>query len=73
MFLLGLSWGGSIYPWRSAGVICAILLGALTLVVFVIYEIYVPKQPLIAMRLFLNGQWSAAVVLLGLGAGIYYA
>jgi hypothetical protein len=73
VFLLGLSWGGSIYPWRSAGVICAILIGALTLAVFVIYEIYVAKQPLVDMKLFLNGQWSAAVVLLGLGAGIYYA
>lgn len=25
------------------------------------------------MRLFLNGRWTAAVVLLGLGAGVYYA
>ena len=73
VFLLGLSWGGSVYPWKSAAVICAILLGALTLAVFVVYEIYVPKQPLITMRLFMNGQWSAAVVLLGLGAGLYYA
>jgi hypothetical protein len=31
------------------------------------------KQPLMPMRLFLNGRWSAATVLLGLGAGIYYA
>jgi MFS family permease len=54
-------------------VICAIILGAATLAVFVVYEIYVPKQPLINMHLFLNGEWTAATVLLGLGAGVYYA
>lgn len=74
VFILGLSWGGSIYPWKSAAVICAIILGSATLAVFVLWEIYGPvKQPLMPMRLFLNGRWSAATVLLGLGAGVYYA
>ncbi|KAJ4296443.1 hypothetical protein N0V90_006488 [Kalmusia sp. IMI 367209] len=74
VFLMGLSWGGSIYPWKSAAVISAILLGFAVLVAFVLYEIYAPiKEPLIPMHLFLNGRWVAAVVLLGLGAGVYYA
>ncbi|KAH7385824.1 fungal trichothecene efflux pump-domain-containing protein [Pyrenochaeta sp. MPI-SDFR-AT-0127] len=74
VFLMGLSWGGSLYPWRSAAVICAITIGFAVLVIFVLWEIYAPiKEPLIPMHLFLNGRWVAAVVLLGLGAGVYYA
>ncbi|KAF2638102.1 siderophore iron transporter [Massarina eburnea CBS 473.64] len=74
VFLMGLSWGGALYPWKSAAVISAIVCGFGTLLVFVLYEIYAPiKEPLIPMHLFLNGRWVAAVVLLGLGAGVYYA
>lgn len=63
-----------VYPWRSAAVISAIVLGFLVLVAFVLWEIYAPiKEPLIPMHLFLNGRWVAAVVLLGSGAGVYYA
>ncbi|KAF2007579.1 MFS general substrate transporter [Amniculicola lignicola CBS 123094] len=65
---------GWLYPWKSTAVICAITIGFVTLVVFVLWEIYAPiKEPLIPMHLFLNGRWVAAVVLLGLGAGVYYA
>ncbi|KAF2465115.1 MFS general substrate transporter [Lindgomyces ingoldianus] len=74
VFLMGLSWGGSVYPWKSAAVISAIVVGFVVLVIFVLYEIYAPlKEPLIPMHLFKNGRWVAAVILLGLGAGVYYA
>ncbi|KAF2817771.1 MFS general substrate transporter [Mytilinidion resinicola] len=74
IFLMGLSWGGAIYPWGSASVICAIVIGFVVLVCFVLWEVFGPiKQPLIPMRLFLNGHWTAAVVPLGLGARVYYA
>lgn len=74
VFLLGMSWGGSYYPWKSAAVISAIIVGVVVIGLFVLWEIYGPcKQPLMPMRLFLNGKWSAATLLLGLGAGIYYA
>jgi len=71
VFLLGLSWGGSVYPWKSAAVISAIAIGGVVLIFFVLWEVYVPlKEPLIPMHLFANRRWSAAVVLLGLGAGV---
>ena len=74
VFLLGLSWGGGIYPWKSAAVISSILVGTAVLAIFVLWEIYGPiKQPLMPMQLFLNGRWTAATILLGLGAGVYYA
>jgi MFS family permease len=74
IFLMGLSWGGAVYPWKSAAVISAIVLGFATMVAFVLYECYAHiKEPLIPMHLFKNGRWVSAVVLLGLGAGVYYA
>lgn len=73
-FLLGLSWGGGVYPWKSAAVISSIVVGSVTLIVFVLYEIYAPiKEPLVPMHLFRNIEWVSAVILLGLGAGVYYA
>jgi len=37
LFLVGLSWGGTTYPWKSAAVICTIVIGFLTLVAFGLY------------------------------------
>jgi MFS family permease len=55
-------------------VICAITLGVVGLIVFTLWEIYAPlKEPLIPMHLFKNMEWTSSVILLGLGAGIYYA
>ena len=74
VFLLGLSWGGQLYPWKSAAVIASIVGGFVVLVLFVLWECYAPlKEPLIPMHLFKSGRWVSACVLLGLGAGVYYA
>jgi hypothetical protein len=75
LLLLGLSWGGTVYPWKSEHVIATIVIGALiSLVGFGLYESYVPlKEPLVPMHLFMNVPWVASIVLLGLGAGVYYA
>lgn len=37
VFLIGLAWGGSVYPWKSANVIATIVVGAVSLVIFVLY------------------------------------
>ncbi|KAF2178198.1 hypothetical protein K469DRAFT_742079 [Zopfia rhizophila CBS 207.26] len=56
VFLMGLSWGRSVYSWNSAA------------------ETYAPlKEPLIPMHIFANFAWTSSVILLGLGASIYYA
>ncbi|KAL2008277.1 hypothetical protein VTN00DRAFT_8259 [Thermoascus crustaceus] len=52
MFLLGLVYGGVAYPWDSPTVICLIIFGLLTLVIFVVFEWKVAKYPLAPMRLF---------------------
>lgn len=74
LFLLGLSWGGSTYPWASAEVISTMVVGGVCLIALVFWEIYAPlKEPLIPMHLFKNRGWVAANLLLAVGASVYYA
>lgn len=40
LFLLGLSWGGGLYPWGSTHVIATIVVGLVTLIGFVLYGEY---------------------------------
>lgn len=55
VFLMGLSWGGSVYPWASAHVITTVVVGVVALVAFVLYECFRPlKEPLVPMHLFRN-------------------
>lgn len=37
LFLIGLSWGGSVYPWVSAEVLSTIIIGIFTLIAFGLY------------------------------------
>lgn len=37
LFLIGLSWGGTTYPWTSAATLCTLLIGIACLVLFVLY------------------------------------
>lgn len=53
LFIIGLSWGGTLYPWTSAASLVPIILGALILVALGLYEAYVPlAEPLFPPRLF---------------------
>ncbi|KAF2120376.1 fungal trichothecene efflux pump [Lophiotrema nucula] len=74
VFLLGLSWGGSVYPWKSAHVIATMVIGGIITIVFVLWECYANlEEPLLPIHLFKNFAWVVACILLGLGASIYYA
>lgn len=74
IFLMGISWGGSYYPWKSAHVIATIVVGFFALVAFVIYEALMPlKEPLVPMDLFKNIPWVATMMVVALGASVYYA
>lgn len=54
-------------------VVLTIVLGALILVAFGLWEVYAPlKEPVVPIKLFKNIHWVSACVLLGLGASIYY-
>ena len=52
MFLLGLEYGGVMFPWASATVVCLIVFGAVVLALFFAVELYVPRYPLMPLRLF---------------------
>ena len=54
MFLLGLEYGGVSYPWSSATVVCLIVFGILTWVIFAIYEWKFAAHPTMPVRLFNN-------------------
>jgi hypothetical protein len=74
LFLMGLSWGGSLYPWNSAHVIATIVVGFVTLIVFGFYESLMPlKEPFIPMYLFKRGPWVATTLVIAVCGGVYYA
>lgn len=52
MVLLGLNFGGAIFPWDSAKVIALLVVGGLMIFAFVYSEVRVAKYPLIPMDLF---------------------
>ncbi|KAL2816687.1 major facilitator superfamily domain-containing protein [Aspergillus granulosus] len=51
-FLVPLSWGGIMYAWDSWHTLAPLIIGAVGLVVFAIFESAVPKYPLIPMKIF---------------------
>ncbi|KAF2396251.1 trichothecene efflux pump [Trichodelitschia bisporula] len=74
LFLIGMSWGGTTYPWKSAHVVSMIVVGGVTLIAFGLYEQYVFKgQALMPPRLFKNIGYVAIVVIASIGAMIYYS
>ncbi|KAF1965006.1 MFS transporter-like protein [Bimuria novae-zelandiae CBS 107.79] len=61
MVLLGLNFGGAIFPWDSAKVIALLVVGGFMIFAFVYSETKVAKYPLIPMDLFKN--WSCVAAL----------
>ncbi|KAL4810449.1 fungal trichothecene efflux pump [Aspergillus unguis] len=67
LFLLGLSWGGQMYPWKSGKVIGTIVSGAAVLVAFVFWEIYgAGEYPLIPMKFFRNAGYVGVLGIAGI-------
>ncbi|KJR87217.1 uncharacterized protein SPSK_01584 [Sporothrix schenckii 1099-18] len=52
LVLLGLTFGGVLYPWASPAVVVLIVVGALVLVAFGVIEARVARYPIIPLRLF---------------------
>ncbi|MCJ1447111.1 MAG: hypothetical protein MMC23_007620 [Stictis urceolatum] len=51
LFMAGLQWGGYMYSWTSAHVLVPLLLGAVMLIAFGIYEAFGAKYPMFPSRL----------------------
>jgi EmrB/QacA subfamily drug resistance transporter len=54
MFLFGLEFGGVSHPWDSATVLCLIIMGVFTMVLFFINEWKFAKSPVMPLRMFQN-------------------
>ncbi|KAJ1677144.1 hypothetical protein EV182_006780, partial [Spiromyces aspiralis] len=52
MILLALSWGGHEYPWDSARVLALLIVGIFVLGGFVVYEFYIPPEPIVIPAMF---------------------
>ncbi|KAM0795934.1 major facilitator superfamily domain-containing protein [Usnea florida] len=53
-FLMPVSWGGVLFAWSSFHTLVPLILGFCGMLVFVVYELYVAKTPLIPLRIFAN-------------------
>lgn len=74
ILLMGISWGGVVYPWDSPNVIAAIAVGGVAMVAFGFWEAFAKlEEPMIPVHLFRNGPWVALVFLCAISASVYYA
>lgn len=65
LFLLGISWGGQPYAWDSGLVLGLLISGAVTLIIFVLYEVYGNiTTPIIPMHLFKDFRSFGCVVII---------
>ena len=71
MLLLGLNFGGTVFAWTSAKVICLIVFGTLMIGVFIFTEKRVAKYPLMPLEIF-NGRSNIAVFVAGVSQAIAY-
>lgn len=53
-FLIPLTWGGVMYPWTSWRTLVPLIIGIVGLIIFGVYERYVPAEPLLPASLFSN-------------------
>ena len=49
---LALSWGGTTFPWNSAVVISLLSVGGILVPVYIIYDLYIPRYPVIPLQMF---------------------
>lgn len=71
MFLLGLEYGGTSFPWSSPTVICLIVFGLVVLSIFIIIEWKVSRYPVMPLWLFAHRSAVASYVTGVIHAAVY--
>jgi MFS family permease len=72
LFLLGLNWGGQIYPWASAHTLSPLLVGIVVLCAFFLWEIYGAKQPLLPPTFLANLPFGGIIMAAGAASAVFY-
>ncbi|KAL7943913.1 major facilitator superfamily domain-containing protein [Trichoderma barbatum] len=52
--LISLTWGGTKYPWNSGKVLAPLILGGFGLIIYLLHQQYVSKDPSMPLRLYGN-------------------
>jgi len=69
LFLMGIQWGGYQYKWSSVHVLVPLILGAVLLVAFVVWEGKFAKYPLFPKRLLKDGRVLTLVLIITFVSG----
>lgn len=63
LFLMGISMGGTIYPWKSAGPIATLVIGLVCLILLGFYEAKANlKYPVLPVQFFANRGFFSLVI-----------
>ncbi|KAJ4303552.1 hypothetical protein N0V90_002450 [Kalmusia sp. IMI 367209] len=75
LFIVGVSWGGTLYPWVSGTTLAPIIVGLLTLVALGFYENFTTlKEPLFPPRLFrAKRHFTTPMAVMAIGGMQYYS
>ncbi|EPE10416.1 trichothecene efflux pump [Ophiostoma piceae UAMH 11346] len=74
VFLMGVSFGGSIYPWKSAATIGSIVIGVVLLVLLFVWESYATlKYPAVPVAFFKNRGFMSLVSCATVASMFYYS
>jgi len=71
MFLLGLNFGGTTFPWDSTTVICLLVFGLFAFVLFVLWEWRGTTTPLTPPRIFIQSSNAATLILCFIHGFVY--
>ncbi|CAK7218972.1 hypothetical protein SCUCBS95973_003663 [Sporothrix curviconia] len=73
LILLGLNWGGGTYAWSDPHVVAPLVIGFVLVIVFGVYETYMPlEQPILPVKLLKNRAYLAIVAVACIGQMVYF-
>lgn len=74
IFLMGVSWGGKQYPWKSAATTSTIVIGIALLIALFVWEAYANlKYPAIPVKFFRNRGFMSLVTCATVASMFYYS
>lgn len=74
IFLMGVSWGGSMYPWKSAATICSLVIGGVLIIALFVWETFAKlKYPAIPVKFFANQGFISLVCCATVASMFYYS